>query len=191
MSREARSSTAESSRYRDERLEVMRRLTWDFEYAEPVWEYGTHYWLHTLASWFWLQHQSRIVPLLDQGANVIVDGWTLKHWARFRLHTQPSISQLTNPVFRSLPIPDVILLLPPASLQMVGEGSKRIKPSERGAFAADAVGQQGFHAYQDATYRQMQAVAAELGATGGVRVLRTEAREIPAALVTLGVLDNA
>lgn len=140
------------------RLEVLREQVWDYNIDEPVWDYGNRYWLHALASWFWLYYE--IVLHSAEAKFAITDGWALKHWARFRLHDDPSLRDDADRIFGALPWPRHMIILPPSGSVVPIAGTKQIKPSELGAF--QEAGQSSFEQYQDRTWQQLVQIAAEL-----------------------------
>lgn len=149
----------DSSLYVSKRLIALRELVWDYDPKEEVWEYGTRYWLHSLASWFWLYYETVITQAGRVAPFVVTDGWAIKHWARFRMHESPAIRETADRVFRELPWPDQTLLLPPGVI--AGDGPvKQLKPSELGAFQTG--GATSFDRYQQATWSHIRELAEDI-----------------------------
>lgn len=137
----------------DERLAAMHRLTWGYDYAEPVWHYPARFWLYSLAAWFELFHHVYVAPALTDGRLVVVDGWYFKHQARMVLSGDEELVALAAQVFFALPQPDQVVKLstPPDLAAVRRSGSS--KPSEHGAFVTGraAKSERDFTAYQTRT----------------------------------------
>lgn len=141
------------------RVNALRSQVWGYDHAEPVTDYGKRYWLYALGSWFWLYFET-IISAADQSEFVITDGWALKHWARFRLHTDTRLRAAADLLFAELPWPDHLVLLPAVNEAAASAIAKPIKPSETGAF--DRTGPTGFSSYQSASQAMLQELAEEI-----------------------------
>ncbi|MCY9783307.1 AAA family ATPase [Nocardiopsis sp. EMB25] len=140
-------------RWADGRLAVMHILTWGYDHIEPVWNYPSRYWLHTLAAWCELFHHVHVAPTLAEGRSVVVDGWYFKHQARMALSGDEDLVALAARVFSALPQPDQVVRLstPPDLAATRRSGSS--KPSEHGAFVTGqaVMSERDFATYQTCT----------------------------------------
>lgn len=123
-----------------DRLAAMHALTWSYQEDEPVWDYSRRYWLHTLCAWFELVHQAVVAPAAATGV-VLMDGWHLKHLARFSLSDDTALIQEATAAFGALPQPDLVIVLDTPTDHITNRKTTS-KPSERGAFdnPADSAG---------------------------------------------------
>ncbi|MGH3697295.1 MAG: dTMP kinase [Pseudonocardiaceae bacterium] len=123
-----------SSFWANDRLRRMHRLTWSYDHEEPVWTYSRQYWLFSLLAWYTLFHEQYVAPQLAAGRTVVTDGWYFKHQARFHLSGDEQFKTLADYTLRTLPQPDVVILLDAPLTQIAERKEGMSKPSEHGAF---------------------------------------------------------
>lgn len=115
----------------------------------------TTYWIFLQSAWYILLTKFVIEPLLNEGKNVIVDGWCYKLIARLAL--QGEDMEYVNNIFKPILKPDLVLLLN-VDLEIIWERKKEYRAYEFGKFKDSNKKEQkkDFIEYQKDTYRNLR-----------------------------------
>lgn len=159
-----------------DRLARMHALTWGYPRSEEVWLYSEEYWLHMICAWYRLFFEAKVVPHLQSGSNVIVDGWFYKHAARFAVNDRLEVAELAADYFAAVPAPDLVVLLDTPAEVAATRLQSAMKPTESGAFESKSAsgGNEGFVAYQS---RVSQALSQEISKRSILRALQSSDAE--------------
>lgn len=118
----------------------------------------TTYWITLQASWYILLTTFVIQPLLDDGKNVIVDGWYYKLKARVLLQNEDE--DFIDNIFKPIKEPDYIFLLN-ADLYEIWNRKKDFRAYEFGKFKDNSIEtkKDSFIKYQSDTYKNLEQMA--------------------------------
>lgn len=118
----------------------------------------TTYWISLQAAWYILLTNFVIKPLLEEGKNVIVDGWYYKLKARLLLQGE-DMSYVEN-IFKPILEPDLILLLN-VEFEKIWERKKEFRAYEFGKFKDTNAEEHkdSFIDYQTNTYKNLKDMA--------------------------------
>ncbi|UTT39885.1 hypothetical protein NMP99_00770 [Glutamicibacter mishrai] len=145
------------STFAQKRLHGLYESTWNYPEIEEVWRYSEKYWLYSICAWYQLHYELEVKPRIDEGVDVLVDGWFYKHASRFSLGNNPVTKSLASTLFQNLPATDYTLFLeiePEVAAARIGD---RIKSTEQGVFnrTSDSDELEGFEAYQQRVSRRL------------------------------------
>ena len=115
----------------------------------------TTYWIFLQSAWYILLTKFVIEPLLNEGKNVIVDGWYYKLIARLAL--QGEDMEYVNNIFKPILKPDLVVLLN-VDLEIIWERKKEYRAYEFGKFKDSNKKEQkkDFIENQKDTYRNLR-----------------------------------
>ena len=120
----------------------------------------TTYWITLHAAWYILLTNFVIEPLLNEGKNVIVDGWYYK--LKARLFLQGEDMQYVNNIFKPILKPDFVILLN-VELEKIWERKKEYRAYEFGKFKDSNTEEkkESFIKYQSDTFMNLKKMANE------------------------------
>lgn len=138
----------------DEAGRIMRllgRILW--ESGEGA-ELSVEFWVHLQAAWFAAFSRKVLAPLLENGQNVIVDGWVYKHWSTLLLRGYDL--EYLRTAFQGARRPDHVVLLR-ADIGALWGRSTEFTPFEMGLNAGyDVLGERSYVDFQSRAMRNLE-----------------------------------
>ena len=118
----------------------------------------TTYWITLQAAWYILLTNFVIEPLLNEGKNVIVDGWYYKLKARLLL--QGEDMEYVENIFKTILKPDIVILLN-VEFEKIWERKNDFRAYEFGKFKNSNTEEkrESFIEYQTNTYKNLEKMA--------------------------------
>lgn len=118
----------------------------------------TTYWITLQAAWYILLTNFVIEPLLNEGKNVVVDGWYYK--LKARLYLQGENMDYVENIFKPLIIPDLVVLLN-VEFEKIWKRKKEFRAYEFGKFkdSSTETVKDSFIEYQSNTYKNLEKMA--------------------------------
>ncbi|WP_410583902.1 dTMP kinase [Amycolatopsis sp. lyj-108] len=122
------------------------------------------FWVSLQAAWFTAHTETVVLPLLDAGFDIIVDGWVYKFFAKLLLQgfSEPDLAV----IFHRVRMPDAVVLLR-ADAGALYDRRRNFRPAELGMHARygglDELGRETFVDYQSKAAANLHAFATREG----------------------------
>lgn len=117
------------------------------------------FWVGVQAAWFTAHASTVVLPLLEAGYDVIVDGWTYKFFSKLMLQGYDDTD--LQAIFRRVRMPHAVLLLTADLGALYDRRQARFRPAELGMHAGYAdLGRDTFIDYQQQGLNNLHTLAA-------------------------------